>query len=179
VRDGRRETLRAEFGSPKTGGQLLSLERHIQYDDGVELSLVLEIVTQLDLRFGAPVREMGPWSTEFYYVGYKDRQKIKTDAGSQRGGAYSCRRAADYYPPRIFESIQHSECDFIVHVRLEVTELKGMPPERQRYKEARIQYLDVRRARIDLAARNRWIAKLKDDFAHDRANNPTVLRKEF
>jgi hypothetical protein len=159
---GRGETLTAEFGSKKSGSQLLSLERHIGYGNDVQLPLVSEMVSELQLRFGEPsaVGKGLSESTRVYYFAYKDQQKIKIDVV----GPNSCRVPASYYPPRIFDLAKNAAaCDFIVHVFFDITQstrgLAPTDPAYERYREVWIQYLDLKRARADAAARDSWIGR--------------------
>ena len=172
VGDGRIETLTAQFGSPRLGRQLLAFQRHIRYEENVALPLVSEIVNQLYGRFGEPSAlgttfEFPNGHMPVYYFAYKDRKKIRMDldAITSRGGWHPCRRAANFYPPRIFESTQYEQCDFIVHVYFGVMnpskENSTPDPQHQRYKQAWIQFLDLKRAGIDLGARESWITGLK------------------
>src|SRR5262249_16671168 len=119
---------------------------------------------QLYERFGEPSASEG---TQNYYFLYKDRGKIKVDLEG-RSGSHPCRLDSSL---DIYKSIKFEQCDFVVSANFDLSN-RGDSPALQRYKKVTIQYLDLRRARIDVDIRQRRATKIKEEFAAESRKRP-------
>lgn len=173
-RAGRSETLTAQFASPRRGSQLLGFERLIRYD-GVQLPLVSGLLEELKESFGDPSASKS-WSTiRYYYFVYADRKKMSETPSRNSYPAWH--RCVDlmYGGRKLRDLAAEAGCDFIVAVDLDLFEM-DTDPRIERYKQAKIRFFDVKRARVDQAAQQDWIKKLKVEFARPEE---TPRRREF
>jgi hypothetical protein len=158
--NGRTELFTAQFGSPLLGSQLLAFERHIRYTQGVLLPVVAETVAQLRERFGEPSAS-GPGLLQqgrVYYFAFKDKKRITLDLQGP------CRVPSGDYPPRIFEFAKSCPADFVVHAYFEIWNSNhgnSLPSAVDRYTQLWVQYLDLKRARVDAEVREEGIRRLE------------------
>lgn len=158
-RAARWEEVTAEFGSPAMGSQLLAFERRIKSGNDPEYPLVDEITSQLSEHFGEP----SATESHDYYFLYKDQRKIKVE----RGESIPC-RASNL---SLYQLMRYDQCDLIVYARFDVMDYE-VNVRLERYREVRIRYLDLRRARIDAGIRERQITKIKEEFAAESRKRP-------